>query len=158
MRKLLSLLTFASAWLMSGLAFAQDAPVPPEGLEALPVLIEAAQGGQWSLFVSLLIMVLVWLTTKMPGLKDLIKGEAKIWTAAVAGILGAVATSVYVGDTHDAAGWISAVLQGLTVGLASGGLWSLVGRKVAGQSIDADGDGVLDELPAADEEDSSEEE
>lgn len=142
--------------LMPTFAFAQDdaAPAVPEGLDALGPLIAAAQGGEWSLFASLLIMVLVWLATKAPLIKDWIKGEAKIWTAAVAGMLAAVATSVLVGDTHDVAGWISAVLQGLSVGLAAGGLWSLIGRKIAGKPIDADGDGVLDELvedPAAEE-------
>jgi hypothetical protein len=129
------------------LAFAQDAP--PDGLEALAPLIEAAQGGQWSLFASLLIMILVWLATKAPLIKDWIKGEAKIWVAAVAGMLAASATAMWVGHMAGAIDWLSVIAQGLSVGLAAGGLWSLIGRKIAGKSIDADGDGVLDD-PALD--------
>lgn len=138
------------------LAFAQEAP---EGLEALAPLIEAAQGGKWSLFASLLIMLLVWAATKAPFIKDWIKGEAKIWTAAVAGMLAAFATSVYVGHTEGAVDWLAAILEGLSVGLAAGGLWSLVGRKMAGKAIDADGDGVLDsDAPAPDPSDLTDEE
>ncbi len=143
MNKALALITTLGILAMPTLAFAQEAEAP-EGLDALAPLIEAAQGGKWSLFASLLIMLLVWLATKAPVIKDWIKGEARIWTAAVAGMLAAFATSVYVGHTEGAVNWISAILEGLSMGLAAGGLWSLVGRKIAGKSIDADGDGVLD--------------
>lgn len=129
--------------LTSSVAAAQDVP---EGLDALGPLIEAAQGGKWSLFVSLLIMMLVWLATKAPVVKDWIKGEARIWTAAVAGMLGAFATSIFVGHTEGAVDWMAAILEGLSVGLAAGGLWSLIGRKVMGKPIDEDGDGELDDL------------
>lgn len=134
------------------LALAQETP---EGLEALGPLIEAAQGGKWSLFASLLIMLLVWLSTKAPFIKDWIKGEAKIWTAAVAGMLAAFATSVYVGHVEGTVDWVAAILQGLSVGLAAGGLWSLVGRKLMGKPIDADGDGVLDSLDSTEDDEPS---
>ena len=147
MSKLIASLSFAGLWLTSSLALAQDAPAPPEGLDALQPLIDAAQGGKWSLFVSLLIMMLVWAATKAPGVRDWIKGEAKIWTAAVAGMLGAFATSIYVGHVGGTVNWIAAILEGLSVGLAAGGLWSLLGRKIAGKPIDEDGDGELDPLP-----------
>ena len=137
--------------------FAQDVPAPSvdDGLDLITALISAAQGGQWSLFASVLIMLLVWLATRAPYLRDLIKGEAKIWVAAAAGMLAAIAASaiVHKGD------WLKAILAGLSVGLAAGGLWSIVGRKILGQAIDADGDGVLDELaPEADEADEADEE
>lgn len=123
----------------------EEATEMPEGLEALGGLIEAAQGGEWSLFVSLLIMVLVWLATKAPGLKKIIKGDARIWTAAVAGVLSAFAGAMYsdlaAGESVD---WVKAIMQGLSVGFAAGGLWSAVGKKIAGKPLDADGDGVLD--------------
>lgn len=145
MRKLLASLSLLAIGLVPSLALAQDAAAPmPEGLELLGPIIEAAQGGKWSLFTSLLIMILVWLATKAPLIKDWIKGEAKIWVAAVAGMLSAFATSVYVGHTEGAVDWLAAVLEGLSVGLAAGGLWSLIGRKIAGKPVDADGDGVLD--------------
>lgn len=153
MKKLLALMGTLGVLMMPAFALAQDADAAPEGLDALAPLIEAAQGGKWSLFVSLLIMLLVWLATKAPVIRDWIKGEAKIWTAAVAGMLGAFATSVYVGHTEGAINWVAAVLEGLSVGLAAGGLWSLVGRKIAGKPVDADGDGVLDKLDASEESD-----
>lgn len=143
MNKIFSIIVFSAIVLFPTISFAQEA-APPDGLESLAPLIEAAQGGKWSLFASLLIMVLVWLATKAPLLKDLIKGEARIWTAAVAGMLAAFATSIWVGHTAGAVNWVAAILEGLSVGLAAGGLWSLVGRKIAGKAIDADGDGVLD--------------
>jgi len=140
MHKFLVLLTI---WFLPAMAFAQDAP---EGFDAIAPLISAAQGGQWSLFASLVIMLLVWLATKAPLIKDWIKGEAKIWVAAVSGILASFAAAVFVEATKGGdPDWLAAVLQGLSVGLAAGGLWSLVGRKIAGKAIDADGDGVLDE-------------
>lgn len=122
----------------------QEAVPPEQGLELVQGLIEAAQGGKWSLFVSLLIMVLVWAATKAPFIKDWIKGEAKIWTAAVAGVLAAFATSLFVDAADGSVDWLKVTLEGLSVGLAAGGLWSLIGRKIAGKPIDADGDGVLD--------------
>lgn len=144
MNKVLATMMFLGTWLVASSALAQEVP---EGEEALLPLIEAAQGGKWSLFVSLLIMMLVWLATKAPFFKKWIKGEARIWTAAVAGVLGSFATSVYVSATGDGSvDWLQAVLQGLGTGLAAGGLWSLIGRKIMGKPIDEDGDGKLDPL------------
>ncbi len=123
------------------LVFAQT---PPEGLDAVGSIVEAAKGGKWSLFASLVIMLLVWAATKAPVIKDWVKGEARIWVAASAGVLSAFAMAIYIGHSMGAVNWLSAILEGLSVGLAAGGLWSLVGRKLAGKPIDADGDGVLD--------------
>lgn len=130
-------------------------PIPeamPEGMDLLEAIINAAQGGQWSLFVSFLIMFIVYLATKAPGIKNFIKGEAKIWVAAVAGILAAFAGALFE-DVADGGGvnWLNVVLQGFSVGLAAGGLWSLIGRKIAGTSIDKDGDGVLDSIDIQDD-------
>lgn len=121
-------------------ALAQEAAAAPDGLALVPAIIEAAQGGHWSIFASLIIMVLVWLVTKAPLLKDLIKGEAKLWVAASAGILSAVAMEAF--TTQD---WLRAILSGLGSGLAAGGLWELISRRVSGKAVDANGDGVLDE-------------
>lgn len=135
------ILTLVPSFVLSSIALAQ----PPEGTELVGPLIEAAQGGQWSLFVSLAIMLLVWLATRAPFVKDWIKGEARIWVAAIAGVLSAFATSLYVGHVEGAVDWMSHILEGLSVGLAAGGLWSLIGKKLMGKPIDADGDGKLDE-------------
>lgn len=136
---------FAAALLTSGTVFAQgaeSATPPPDGLDLVSPMIEAAQGGHWSIFVSLIIMALVWLATKAPGVKDFVKGEASIWIASVAGILSAVAVSAY--TTGD---WLRGIFDGLATGLAAGGLLELVSRKVSGKPIDANNDGKLDSLP-----------
>jgi hypothetical protein len=133
MKKLLAFIGTLGILMMPSFAFAQEA-TPPEGLEALAPLIEAAQGGKWSLFASLLIMVLVWLATKAPVIKNWIKGEAKLWTSAVAGVLAAFAASVYIGHTEGAVDWVAAILEGLSVGFAATGLWELVSRRIAGNS------------------------
>ena len=120
--------------------------VPEVDAEFVQSMIEAAKGGQWSIFVSLVIMLLVWGATKAPFLSKFIKGKAKIWTAAVAGLLAAFATALFIdaSDGNDAIDWLRVASQGLSAGLAAGGLWSLLGRRIMGEPIDADGDGVLD--------------
>jgi len=131
--------------LIPSAAFAQDAATPPQGgIDLLQPLIDAAKGGKWSIFASLLIMLLVWGATKTPLLSRWIKGPAKIWTAAVAGILAAFAGTVFTGASAGHVDWLAAAVNGLSVGLAAGGLWSLVGRVIAKKPIDANGDGVLD--------------
>jgi hypothetical protein len=130
--------------LLPALSFAQDAPASPQGFDLVKTIVEAAKGGKWGLFASLVIMLLVWGATKTPLLKKWLKGPTKIWVAAVAGVLSAFATNVFVGAQAGQIDWFAAVSSGLSVGLAAGGLWSLVGRKILKQPIDADGDGELD--------------
>lgn len=119
------------ALLVPVLAFAQDAApeateVPAEDFgELLNVLIEAAKGGEWSIFVAALIMVLVFLATKIKFIDNLLPAKAKPWVAAVAGVLGAVATvAMTTGD------WLQAVLSGLVTGAAASGLWELIGKRI----------------------------
>lgn len=119
------------ALLVPVLAFAQDAA--PEATEAptedfgelLNMMIAAAKGGEWSLFVAALIMVLVFLATKIKFIDNLLPAKAKPWVAAVAGVLGAVATvAMTTGD------WLQAVLSGLVTGAAASGLWELIGKRI----------------------------
>lgn len=117
------------ALLVPTLAFAQEAAAPAADAEAdiselVNMMITAAKGGEWSLFVAALIMVLVFLTTKIKFLDNLIPNKAKPWVAAVAGVLAAVATTVI--TTGD---WLQAVLSGLVTGTAATGLWELVGKR-----------------------------
>ena len=119
------------ALLVPVLAFAQDAApeateVPAEDFgELLNVLIEAGKGGEWSIFVAALIMVLVFLATKIKFIDNLLPAKAKPWVAAVAGVLGAVATvAMTTGD------WLQAVLSGLVTGAAASGLWELIGKRI----------------------------
>lgn len=114
------------------LAFAQDAaaaapPTIDQGLSLVPAIVDAARGGNWSIFASLLIMVLVWLVTKAPMLSDLIKDDAKAWVAAVAGVLTAVAAEAFTSGN-----WGMAILHGITTGAGAVGFWELVGKKIPG--------------------------
>lgn len=122
-------------------AFAQEAAeaAPEEIMDIIPELIAAFKGGEWSVFASLVIMALVWVVTKAPFLSDKIKGKAKVWVAAVAGMLSAVAVTIIQGGE-----WHTAIVQGLMVGLGATGLFELIRRRASKEPIDADGDGVLD--------------
>jgi len=89
------------------------------------MMIAAAKGGEWSLFVAALIMVLVFLLTKVKFIDNLLPSASKPWIAAVAGILAAVATTVITTGN-----WLTAVLAGFTTGAAASGLWELIGKRI----------------------------
>lgn len=131
-------IAFFTTLLITATTFAQET-APTEIQEIVPQIIAAFKGGEWSIFASLIIMALVWGVTKAPVLSDKIKGKAKIWVAAVAGMLAAVAAVVIQGGE-----WGAAIMHGVTVGLGATGLFELIRRKVSKEPIDADGDGVLD--------------
>jgi len=131
------------ALLVPVLAFAQDAApeateVPAEDFgELLNMMITAAKGGEWSLFVAALIMVLVFLATKIKFIDNLLPASAKPWVAAVAGVLGAVATvAMTTGD------WLQAVLSGLVTGAAASGLWELIGKRFLKKDAPATDEGA----------------
>lgn len=107
-------------------ALAQD--VDPDSLgDLVPALVAAVQGGQWSLVVSLALMVLVFLATKIPFIKEWLPRAALPWVSAVSAVVMSVAvTAMTSGD------WLAAVLNGLVTGAAASGFWSLVGKRVLG--------------------------
>lgn len=119
------------AMTIPAMAFAQDAAeaapdVSGEDLnQFITMMIEAAKGGEWSIFVAALIMVLVFLATKIKFVDNLLPAAAKPWVAAVAGVLAAVATTVI--TTGD---WVKALLSGLVTGTAATGLWELIGKRL----------------------------
>lgn len=105
-------------------------------------LMEAFNGGDWALFASLCVVAVVWLLTheKSP-LTAAIKGPARVWVAAVCGVVGAIAVAVSMGTP-----WPAAIMNGLAVGTSATGVFELIKRTVAKKPIDADKDGKLDEL------------
>lgn len=129
--------------LVSPLAFAQDTPdagvtadaglVPGPNGTAVPVpvntedpgeilsyIARAFNGKTWGAFAAGVLMLLVWVGRLiMPRLP----AKALPWVAASLGMLFAVATALSVGWV-----WWRAILNGLTVGFAAGGLWSLLGK------------------------------
>lgn len=109
----------------------------PEGTELFSAMLEAFKNGHYSIAVSLVLMILVWAATKAPVLKDVIKGEAKIWVSAVAGVIGAFATALFLDAQDGAIDWFAVILEGLSTGLAAGGLWSLLGKRLLGGKEEA---------------------
>ena len=109
-------------------------------------LIESIQGGHWSIFASVFIMLLVTTVTKIPVISKMIKGKAKVWIAAISGMLMATAMTAFSTEGD----WVRAIVDGLSVGLGATGFFELVRRKVTHEPIDEDNDGVLDELPEQD--------
>lgn len=119
------------------------ASVPSDNPVALfNALLEAFKGGHWSIFASVLIMGIVYAVEKVPFVSGMLKGRRKVWVAAIAGVLMAVATTAF--TTGD---WVRAAFDGLAAGLTATGLFELVRRKASGEPIDANNDGVLDTLP-----------
>lgn len=111
-----------------GLAFAQEAaPAAPDDLgDMISQIIAAAQGGEWSVFAALIIMILVYLATRVKFISDLLPKAAIPWVAASAGMLAAVASIAFTeGD------WLKAILGGLVTGAAASGLWELIGRQIS---------------------------
>jgi hypothetical protein len=127
-KKVLFWLTSFTVLGFSLTALAQD--VDPNDAGALVTgIIEAAKGGEWSLLVSLALMMLVFLATKIPFISNWIPGSAKPWVVAISGVVLAVAmTAATTGD------WVTALLNGLVMGTAATGLWELIGKKLLGSS------------------------
>lgn len=116
-----------SVMLFSSTALAQDAveAIPTDLGEMIKVLAEAAKGGKWSIVVSVGIMLLVFLATKIKFIGDLLPSSWKPWIAVSAGVLSSIAATGFATGN-----WITAVLNGLVTGAAASGFWDLVGKKL----------------------------
>jgi len=95
------------------------------------LIINAFNTKNWGVFAGLVIMALVWILKKFVW--KALPTVALPWVAAGAGIIAAVATGLISGVV-----WWQAILNGLLVGTAAGGLWSLVGRHVFGENASAE--------------------
>ena len=134
LNRLSALAITAYCTFVPSLAFAQDEAAAPDELgELIPALIAAAKGGEWSVFVALVIMVLVFLATKVQFIDNVLPKAAKPWVAVIAGVLSAIAATVY--TTGD---WVQAILGGLVTGAAASGLWELIGKKFLKKSEPAE--------------------
>jgi hypothetical protein len=91
------------------------------------LMIDAFNAKNWGVFAGLVIMALVWILKKF--IWKALPTSALPWVAAGAGIVAAVSTGLIAGVV-----WWQAILNGLLVGAAGGGLWSLVGKHVFGKN------------------------
>ena len=95
-------------------------------------IVNAFNAKDWGIFAGLIIMALVWILKKFVWKK--LPVAALPWVAAGAGIAVAVATGLASGLT-----WWKAILNGLTVGAAASGLWSLLGKRIFGKNDKKEG-------------------
>lgn len=92
-----------------------------EAAESLNILIEAAKGGHWSLFVGMLLTLLVWLLDKFIGIRNKVGPKAMPWVAVGLGIMGTVGIGLTSG-----LGIAEVLVQGFITGSSAVGLWELV--------------------------------
>jgi hypothetical protein len=112
--------------------------IDPNSLgDLVPALVEAVKGGNWSLVVSVALMLVVFALTKIPFVRDWLPKAAKPWVVAISGVVLAVATTA--ATTGD---WWAAAFNGLVMGTAATGLWELVGKRLFEK------DEAVDEPPA----------
>lgn len=91
-------------------------------------LIEALTAGKWNVVIALVVMLLVWVAQKTPLVEKLVANRnVRIWVAMGVSTVASVVTNFFVTDGN----WLMAIVQGLTTGLAAGGLWSALGKYVA---------------------------
>jgi hypothetical protein len=116
-----------------------------EAVSAVEQLVDAAKGGQWSLFAALLIMLLVYLMKRF-ALKDKLPAKAVPWVASLMSMGGYVAAALMV----EGAAVMDAVLGGLATGAAAVGLWEMLFKHFLGAK--------KEEAPPAEEKEEPEEE
>ena len=90
-------------------------------------MVKAFNAKDWGIFAGLAIMIVIW------GIKKFIWKSLPVgalpWVSAGLGVAVAVATGLFAGLV-----WWKAILNGLTVGAAASGLWSMVGKRVFGEN------------------------
>ena len=96
---------------------------PEEVLAIGTWVIKAIRGGEWGLAIAGILMVLVWVIRKFIFLR--LPSSYMPWVAAGLGAASAIAANLQAGQP-----WLAALISGLMVGLASSGLWSLIGKKL----------------------------
>lgn len=91
-------------------------------------LQEAFSKGQFGLGIAVLIMAVVWVVGRQPALQSKITDRNILaWISLGTGVVGSVLTGIVAGQD-----WVTAVVNGLTVGAAASGLWSTVGKTALG--------------------------
>lgn len=109
--------------------FLDAVTAPANTLEGIGgALLDALAGGKWSLVIALVVMLLVWLAQKTPVVEKLVANKnVRVWVAMGISTLASVVANFFAADGN----WATAVTSGVATGLASGGLWSALGKYVA---------------------------
>ena len=102
---------------------------PANTLEAIgSALLNALTTGQWSIAVALVVMMLVWVAQKTPVLEKLVSNRnVRVYVAMGVSMVASIVANFFASQGN----WVTSVVQGLTTGLASAGLWSALGKYVA---------------------------
>lgn len=102
---------------------------PPNTLDGIGgALLDALVAGKWSLVVALVVMLLVWVAQKTPLVEKLVANRnVRVYVAMGVSTVASVIANFFATDGN----WVQAIVQGITTGLASAGLWSAVGKWVA---------------------------
>lgn len=105
------------------------------------LLVKAVQEQQWGVLAAAIMMALVWIATKLPLLRDVLKGATALWVSAIASVVSALAVGYLTSNS-----WLTATVAALTAA-AGGSLVALISRAVSGKPIeDKDNDGKLDPI------------
>lgn len=95
---------------------------PEEVILLIEQLINAAKGGNWQLFVGLLLTLLVWILRKVNVIAFL-PDKAVPWVSAAIGMVGFMGVALASGLDLT-----TALIQGFLTGAAAVGLWELLGK------------------------------
>lgn len=100
-------------------------PIPDDPEEIILLveqLINAAKGGNWQLFVGLLLTLIVWILRKFNVIAFL-PDKAVPWVSAAIGMVGFMGVALASGLDLT-----TALIQGFLTGAAAVGLWELLGK------------------------------
>jgi hypothetical protein len=105
------------------------APNPEEDLGGfLSAVGDAFKNKNWGVLAGLIIMLVVWVVGKfVPKMSP----KYLPWVSAGLGILGSISTDLFAGGV-----WYTAIFNGLLIGAAASGMWSLVGKHVLPKKAD----------------------
>jgi len=114
----------------------KTAPIPEDPEEVILLveqLINAAKGGNWQLFVGLLLTLIVWVLRKF-NVISFLPDKAVPWVSAAIGMVGYMGVALASGLDLT-----TALIQGFLTGAAAVGLWEMLGKHTLPKPKKAEG-------------------